>query len=292
MTRLIRQAMYRIRWKILPKIKWVSKFPTHIDIESTNACNLRCKMCARDFMTEKIGYIEFNTVKAVLDSCIPYSVKFNWRGEPLLHKDIAYYIKYAKFRGVHEVSFNTNGLGLTQELAEQLIDAGLDWLIISVDGATKETYESIRTGGDFEKLFKKIVHTAFIFSEHDNSPKIRIQICKQPSNEHEIGRWRELFSPYADQLRVGKLHDPQGKRGYKSVIPQSCPQPWQRLTVDWKGNIYPCPSDYQGHKLLGNIYDTSIHSAWHSPRMQYIRYNLALYGRSSVALCRKCSSYC
>lgn len=188
-------------------------------------------------MVEEIGYISWNTFTKVLNqNHVPYAIKLNWRGEPLLHKEIIKMVKYAKVKDVHEISLNTNGLLLTGELARGLKEVGLDWLIISCDGATKATYETIRQGGDFEKLVKNIIEINTV-----ERPKIRIQICKQKANLHEIKRWRNFFRPYADKLRIGHLFDPQGKRGYKIPIPETCTSLWQRLTIDWKGNIYPCP---------------------------------------------------
>jgi MoaA/NifB/PqqE/SkfB family radical SAM enzyme len=47
---------YRKKWKEYPEKRIVGEFPLHVDVESTNACNLRCVMCTRNFMTEKIGH--------------------------------------------------------------------------------------------------------------------------------------------------------------------------------------------------------------------------------------------
>lgn len=255
-------------------------------------------MCMRDFMTKEIGHMDMETFVKILQGIVPYSIKLNWRGEPLLHPHIRLMITHAKNAGVHETSLNTNGLLLIGTQPAELAFFGLDWLIISVDGATKQTYEGIRQGGDFEKLFKNIVDTARLYSglpEYGlkfNVPKIRIQICRQPANEHEIERWKEIFSPYADKLRVGKLFDPQGKYGYKVEQPKSCTSLWQRLTIAWNGDVYPCPSAYLEKFRLGNIKDKSIRYFWHSEKMRYYRWSLARYGRQGNLLCRNCTSYC
>ncbi len=283
----MRHLLYRIKWHLLPKLKITSKLPIHLDIESTNACNLKCKMCMRNFLTEDIGRMDLDTYSKIFDNYTPTSIKLNWRGEPLLNKQLPLFVQFAKGRGVHEVSLNTNGLLITKDLIRHLSEAGLDWIIFSVDGATKETYEEIRQGGDFNKLLQNIRLTYHYFTG-----KVRIQICKQPANEYELLKWRAKFEPYADKLRIGKLHDPQGKHGYKIEIPKSCTSFWQRLAIGWNGDIYPCCSDYQGKWKLGNINNTTIYDAWHSNRMSYFRYQLSQHGRSAVPPCRNCSSYC
>lgn len=245
-------------------------------------------------MTEKVGQMTWPTYVRILNQFPykPYSIKLNWRGEPLLHKHIADFVRYAKEQGIHEVSFNTNGTLLTEELIKCLCDAGLDWIIFSVDGATPKTYENIRQGGSFEKVYKNIALTGLYVHAEGVSTKMRIQMCLMPENKHEVELWKATFAPLANEIRIGKLHDPQGKRGTKVSIPKSCPSFWQRLTISYKGDIMPCPSDYQCKWKLGNVDSISIHDAWHSPTMKNFRKTLSRYGRKEVPPCKNCSSYC
>ena len=67
------------------------------------------------------------------------SMKFNWRGEPLLNSKLSDYIKYAKKKGILETIINTNATNLNRKNSEKLIDAGLDMLIYSFDtSSTKD----------------------------------------------------------------------------------------------------------------------------------------------------------
>ena len=249
-------------------------------------------MCMRTHMKDKVGFMTDKTFYKAFEGGVPYAVKLNWRGESLLHSRIAEYVAIAKRLGVIDVALNTNGILLTPDMAYRLAQAGLDRLIISVDGATKLTYETIREGADFAVLYKNIIGMNGVYADLDKRPQVTIQMCQQELNQHEVALWHHTFGIYADRLRIGKLFDPQGKYGYKKAIPRSCGQPWQRITVDWKGNIYPCPSDYLGKVYLGNVHDTTIKSAWHSERMNKIRKTLTKHGRKSHLLCENCSAYC
>src|SRR5690606_32740671 len=60
-------------------------------------------------------------------------------------------IAEAVARGIR-VGFNSNGTLLTRERSERLIRAGLDWLHVSIDGARRETFASIRRGGDLDRV--------------------------------------------------------------------------------------------------------------------------------------------
>ena len=243
-------------------------------------------MCRRD--SKKTGLMELSTFRHIFRSGAPYSIKLNWRGEPLLNKDLWLFIEYAKtVAEVKEVSLNTNLQLLTTQHITDFNSAKLDWIIVSIDGATKKTYESIRKGASFVVLLKNLD-----LLNHQFRGKVRIQICPQESNIDELSQWQFIFRGYADELRVGKLHDFNNSKNYNIPVPYSCHAPWQRLTIDYQGNIYPCPSDYEGSFSLGNVNKTSIKEAWNSPQLNLLRYRLSTYGRSKTSLCSKCSSYC
>jgi len=246
----------------------------------------------RDFMEDKVGYMSLDLYKKIFEKHIPESIKLNWRGEPFLNKSIIKMVEYAKSKGVQEVSINTNGLLLSEGMLHALSWAGLDWLIFSVDSVDPRTYEKIRVGGDFLKLVKNIIRARIVFDSIPNAPSIRIQMCKQPANIHEVQEWKKMFGVYADKLRIGKLHDPQGKRGYSMKLPNGCSSLWQRLVIDWQGNICLCPGDFLRKVDLGNITDAGIREAWNSIKLKGLRILMATKGRKSIPLCDKCTSYC
>jgi MoaA/NifB/PqqE/SkfB family radical SAM enzyme len=134
--------------------------PKEIQVEVTGACNLACKMCLvryRPKLGRREGAMCFHTFKRIVDD-VPELEKITLQGlgEPLLAPDLFQMIEYAAGRGIR-MGFNTNGTLLTAECAERLVGAGLDWLHVSVDGATAETYEDIRHGANFGRVRANVV---------------------------------------------------------------------------------------------------------------------------------------
>ena len=114
---------YRKKWEEYPKKQIVPEGPLHLDIETTNLCNLKCKMCPRTVSVNKgefrTGVIEFEFYSYLIDQGADFnacSVKFNYLGEPLVHPDVVKQVAYAKRRGFIEVMFNTNGTLLNSEM--------------------------------------------------------------------------------------------------------------------------------------------------------------------------------
>jgi radical SAM protein with 4Fe4S-binding SPASM domain len=133
--------------------------PREIQLEVTRSCNLRCRMCLvryRDVPNRREGSMPFDTFKRVVDELPDLeAITLQGLGEPLLAPDLYRMIEYATARRI-TIGFNTNATLLTRGRAERLIRAGLDWLHISIDGATAETYESIRDGSDFERVRRNL----------------------------------------------------------------------------------------------------------------------------------------
>ena len=137
----------------------VPPLPREIQVEVTGACNLACRMCLvryRPKLGRAQGAMCFHTFKAIVDDLPELrKVTLQGLGEPLLAPHIYRMIEYAAARGI-AMGFNTNGTFLTRERSERLVTAGLDWLHVSLDGATAQTYESIREGSSFDRVRRNV----------------------------------------------------------------------------------------------------------------------------------------
>jgi len=281
---------YRKKWNEYPKRRIVNDFPLHVDIESTNACNLRCIMCPRNFMTEKIGYMEWALFKKIIDEGAEYrlpSIKLNYRGEPLLHPRLPEMVAYAKKKEIIEVQFNTNGLSLNEKKTGELLDAGLDRIIFSFDGATKETYERIRTGSNYERVVSNI--KALVKMRNGRGlkrPSVRVQMVKMKENEHEVEDFLKMWMPVVNRVAVSIEREPMGAR--KEVEHFPCPQIWQRLMVCWDGEVRMCCGDWEGEIVLGNANESTIYELWHGEKLNEIR-QLHSQGRfNEIPVCARC----
>jgi MoaA/NifB/PqqE/SkfB family radical SAM enzyme len=130
--------------------------PACLYIEITNRCNSLCETCPRTFITrEPLCDITWENFQHVVDSNPAMNrAVLHGIGEPLMHKELLRMIRYLKARNVY-VLFNTNAVLLHRPMQEQLIEAGLDELRISLDGATPETYFKIRGIPALDKVIQK-----------------------------------------------------------------------------------------------------------------------------------------
>ena len=137
-------------------------------------------------------------IKDAINNNVP-SMKFNWRGEPLLNPNLGKLIKFAKDQGMLETIINTNATNLTEK-SEELINSGLDYMIYSFDGGTKETYEKLRPGRFHENKFEKVIQNIQNFNKLKHKlnakfPYTKIQMVVMDSNRDEVNSFLNYLIP-------------------------------------------------------------------------------------------------
>jgi len=132
---------------------------TKVYIEPTVECNLDCITCFRNAWDQPMGRMSEETFEQIfmgLKTLDPIpDVYFGGIGEPLFHPKTIGWIARVKALGV-KVELISNGTTLTEKKTRQLIDAGLDMLWVSVDGATPETYADVRLGAELPKIIENV----------------------------------------------------------------------------------------------------------------------------------------
>jgi MoaA/NifB/PqqE/SkfB family radical SAM enzyme len=167
-------------------------------IEPTNHCNLDCRTCIRKVWDEPLGDMSETTFARILEGLglfpRPPDVFLGALGEPLAHPGILNMVARAKALG-SSVELITNGTLLTKDLSIHLIDAGLDMLWVSLDGASPECYSDVRLGALFPEVLENL--KSFCYSRSRNpaqsvssafriKPEIGIVFVAMKRNIHEL----------------------------------------------------------------------------------------------------------
>lgn len=289
----------RIIWYFFPKLGVVTKFPAHVDIELSSICQLNCPMCytTTDYYRERVTkrLIDFSLFKEVIDECQKYnlySVRFSWRGEPLLHPKIIEMLKYAKAAGIKEVSFLSNGEHLTPEIIDGLITNELDWITISFDGLY-EMYEKYRAPLKFEETIEKLKLLQRRKKELGiPKPVLKVQTVWD-AIEKDPDEYFQFMSRIADEVAFNPVKD---KHYYNEFDIEHykqdyvCPRIWQRMYVSSSGNIGCCLSDVYEDYTIGNIQEMSLYEAWHGEKFADIRQKHRTNERFAFSICRRCQA--
>lgn len=172
-------------------------------VEATNKCNLNCSTCMRNVWDVKFGYMTEETFEHILAGLhgLPNKPElfFGGYGEPLSHPRILDMIQHAKELG-HRVSLITNGIPLTEKVADRLIELKLDMLWVSMDGASPECYMDVRLGDALPRIIDNLKYLQvkkyrmFGASNWAGSPKLGIAFVAMKRNIHDLNEVIRLGS--------------------------------------------------------------------------------------------------
>lgn len=168
------------------------RFPKYFEIETVHACNARCRMCtihewSRDKPTVMSGGLfrkYANDVQRQGDWI--ESICLNRDGEPTLDKRLPDRVALLKEHGIRKVTLSTNGQLLGESLAKALLEAGLDDIMVSIDGTTKEVFEGIRVGLDFHRVRENTLGLIRLRDEGRYPLNIRVRMVIQEENSHQV----------------------------------------------------------------------------------------------------------
>ena len=218
------------------------------------------------------------------------ALKLSLRGEATLNKNFVECIKYAKEKGIKEVSTLTHGFKLDIPFFEKIVKAGIDWITISIDGV-EETYNEIRKPLKFNDLLNKIKNIKK-YKDRNNlkKPVIKVQGI-WPAVAKDPDKYYNTFAPIVDQVAFNPLIDYLWNDEEIEYLDEdfSCPQQYQRLVVGADGLVMKCSNDEENKEVVGNLNNESVYDVWHGEKLKKVRdIHKEIKGYMNSSVCRKC----
>lgn len=282
-------------------------FPFIVDVELTNQCNLQCLFCGQQTMKRQKGFMEEKIFQKVADECALHKTPIRlirW-GEPFLHPQITNFIEYAKNKGL-AVHVTTNGQIISEEQMKAIIEAKLDSLIFSFQGADKTEYEIMRNNKQYDILKKNILRMVELRGDSEK-PFIHISCTMTDETKEQIDKFVQDWGSVADSVGVGKTNlsrlsleqikslDNLGKllevknRETVKKIYTPCSEVYQKLSVDWNGDVSCCCMDFDDYLTVGNINENSLEEIWNnSEKLKLFRRMLDKNMHKSLTFCSTC----
>ena len=294
-------------------IQW--GLPFNISIEPTTSCNLGCPECPSGLksFTRGTGTLSvdfYNKFLHEVQRDLIY-LYFYFQGEPYLHPDFLSLVKAASEKNIYTVT-STNAHFLSPRKATETVQSGLDRILISIDGASQETYESYRKGGKLAKVIEGTKNLVKAKSQLNSStPHIIIQFLVVKPNEHEIPEILQLGKELGVdevKLKTAQVYDfkngnelipsieqysryrknEDGSYRIKNKLENKCWKLWHSCVVTWDGNIVPCCFDKDAKYEMGSLQTHSFQSIWGNKNYKAFRGQL-VNNRKSIDICTNCT---
>jgi radical SAM protein with 4Fe4S-binding SPASM domain len=289
--------------------------PFSLSIEPTTACNLGCPECPSGLkqFTRPTGKLDLDLHQTMLNqtSKSVFYINYYFQGEPFLHPQFLDLIRQAKKHKIYTAT-STNAHFIDQKKAEEIIDSGLDRLIISIDGLTQETYENYRVHGNLAKVIEATKLLIATKKEKKSAtPHLIFQFLAVKPNEHEIPAVFSLGKELGiDEVRIKTAQLYDYKNG-NSLMPENekysryvrtsdgtyklkyktgnhCWRMWSGSVLTWDGKVVPCCFDKDAKHVLGTIEQTPFNEVWNHKKYKNFR-QAVLTGRNQIDICQNCS---
>jgi len=299
--------------------------PSILGLETGNICNLRCPLCPTGSNQEGLqkGFMKLSlfkiAVNQLIDSLVAINL-FSW-GEPLLNKDLIAMIEYIKIiKPSIKITTSTNLNFTDKNIIALLVKSGIDEIIVSCDGVSAQTYSQYRVGGDFNLVIENLKFLAQKNKEFKRSTLIVWNFLVFKHNEHEIEQARRMAESFGLNFRAGFIrtsmkdeilkdhrqsiekdldwipNNPQysaydkEKKITKKII-KTCRKPWQEISINWDGKVFPCCAIYGDIYSLGNINEHNIKIIWNSQIYQQARKEIMGKCKTKDTICGICKSH-
>jgi len=246
------------------------KIPAIYQVELTNACQLNCSYCQRNYLIgdRPVGYLDVGQLERWIkrgDFEGTVFIELQQNGEPLMHPEFGKIVRMMK-EVVRFVGMSTNGLLVEEWFKEVCM---LDTLTLSLHNGVPMKV--------MEKVIQKLVG-GFKWV-------IRLQILTNANEEvrEVFNRWKEK------KLQNLICEEFQLKDNSKEVwtYVRGCIDPWYSVSVQWDGDVVPCCNAVGKLYVYGNLNESSLEEIWRSKRVEDMR-EYQLTGKPPIKLCETC----
>ncbi len=262
-------------------------FPNRITVELTNQCNVSCTFCPRQSVDMKIGFMSMELYKKIIDEAsdhLPVKLVIFFRGESLLHPEFIECVKYAKDKGIGPIQYATNAFELTNDMADKLLETGIDFISFSLDTLDPEIYRKSRLCGNLDISRDNVIYLSKKCDEKRKKglqvPTLQVSTVEIEEYMPEQGKFIEFWKKYVDIVRVYYEHDDNGKfrnvevqRLLEEEVPERkpCRKLFTDLLVYWDGQLALCNYDWRGGLQGLNLNKMTIEEAWNSKLYEQLR---------------------
>lgn len=285
--------------------------PLVLFIDPTNLCNIRCQYCPtgdKNLLKQvgrPNGLMSIELLKKIIDDLKEFDdkiklVNFYKDGEPLVNKMLPQMLAHLTQSNVAErVWLKTNGLLLTPEINQQLIQSGLHSINISIQHVSQEGYKKVALSNmDYGDLIKNIKD----LYDRRESCKIYVKIANTGLSESEIQKFYDDYSDISDAVYIEQLHgwamsdikdftlgtNPTTFDGLPLTEKIACPWPFYEMAINWDGTVSLCNEDWAHKTLIGDVNINSLKQIWNGTPLFNMRKMMLENRRHENPMCKNC----
>ena len=272
---------------------FISK-PSVLVIELNNNCNANCKMCGHDEMPRKKMQMDYDLFKKIIlnaKKCDIKNFQLSFYGEPLLYPKLVESVKYIKDNVVDSVvQISTNASLLEKSISKQLLSAGLDRFLVSIDGNNAKEFNQIRLGLNWDNVKKNIVDLHNLITKHRYSAQIFFRGLNLKGLPINKAQYLKEWGNFATKVHIRNTHELNRLTNEKfahKLLP--CELLFSQHVILVDGSVTICNQDWDGCMSYANVHNQSIKQLWFDPVLIKMRFLHILGMKKTISFCRNCA---
>lgn len=234
---------------LIKLLYWLEPYPSFLEVEVTTRCPLKCIICERTYWQEPNRDMSLQEFKGIIDQFPGLKwMGLTGIGESFANKDFLDMLRYVKGKNIF-VELYDNFFLIDERIGREIIKMGVDKFFISLDAATKETYEKIRVGSDFGKVLDHL--RAFFRVKKElkaHFPEVSFHYIVNSLNLGEIPQYIELVRSLVPEGRptvqfTRMLHSFPEVKNLFVEIPENIIRQTEKkasvlgINVDWSADV-------------------------------------------------------
>ena len=293
-------------------------FPLVAQIQTQSFCNGRCSMCPYTMTKKKLSQgtmddeLFFKIAREFASEPLFSILILDLQNEPLIDAKIFDRVKYFKsISRDKQCVFVTNGELLDKFSLKEIMESKIDCLVVSLNAHSRETYESINTGLDYDRVISNV---ARLISNDFLKQRLMLSFVLTGQNATEIYQATRFWKRRGVKTRVMPLFNRGGLvRDYESLKPDGqysgwplaakvhhqliyripaivgCHHPFSSMCIAYNGDVILCCHDWNRVTVLGNATENSLKEIWNSDKFRQVRKLLWQRRYSEIDPCKECS---
>lgn len=285
--------------------------PFIVFVDPSDACNFKCRFCPTSdralmkSVDRPWKQMPLSLFKKIADDMASFPkrtkvLRLYKDGEPLLNKNLVDMIRYAKnIDAADRIDTTTNASLLTKQKSQDLVEAGLDRINISIYGVSNEHYENFsKTKIAFDKVLENVRN----FYEVRGHCEILVKVNGDSLTESEKKQFLDFFGDHADKIYIehtmacwpefefSEVEVNQQRGIYDQEIREVnvCPYPFYSMSINSDGVVSVCFLDWARKMRVGDVQENSVLEIWQGEKMRAFRKLFLEGNRKSHPLCGDC----
>ena len=266
--------------------------PDYIQIETNIACNADCPFCPQKSLKRRPHRMVDEVWMKIVDETRSLGITYRpfLINEPLSDKRMGKIMRYIRQDETAKIELNTNGELMTEQMANEILDAGIDVIRFSIDGFSEKTFSQSRVGVDYERTVERTLNFLRLAKKKGGAKRIEVRMIDIDINRHEHDAYKKFWAHAGGIPIITSLYRWPWEPGVEGVaVP--CLKVLREMFFYVNGKATLCCWDSHERAVVGDVTKQHVLDIWNGIINQRYRSLLAKGKRDQILLCSRCEAY-